>query len=227
MLTTFFGHWNYWNLKDKVTFDGDNKLIIINSNVAEIDIKSDVYSAWKRWKRLRDSGKYEQAIRTIGGDPTVNALKAGDIYFLINGWRLQVDLAVTSISGSLFSDDFTTPLVTLEGLPAYQSFVSNLVTGVESSGGSGGSTPQQVWEYANRSLTSPTGVQQEDIDAIAAAVWASVSRTLTETGNIATADVNAIRDAVWLAASRTLTDPSGVTAQDITDIADAIWNKVV
>lgn len=45
MLTTFFGFWDYWELRHKVTFDGVNKLIEVNPGVTSLDVQRDLYSA--------------------------------------------------------------------------------------------------------------------------------------------------------------------------------------
>ena len=58
-----------WQLYHKVTFDGYNKLIIINSNEDEIDVAVDIYSAWKEWSQQRDYLKWVAAMRSVGGDP--------------------------------------------------------------------------------------------------------------------------------------------------------------
>jgi len=39
-----------------------------------------------------------------------------------------------------------------------------------------------VWGAVTRTLTTATGIDQNDIDAIAAAVWTETVRTLTEGG---------------------------------------------
>ena len=112
MLATFFGYYGDWELGDKVTFDGPNRLIIVNPGVTDLDIKTDVYSAWKRWVTVSgDNAGFLPAIRTTGGDPTIGAQSAGDIYFMINNWRLQIDFAETTVTGILFSDDNATAYV--------------------------------------------------------------------------------------------------------------------
>lgn len=68
-----------------------------------------------------------------------------------------------------------------------------------STGGGGGATAQEIWEYATRSLTTSAAVTAQDIIDIT--------------------------DSVWTNATRTLTEAAGVTAQDITDIADAVWDE--
>jgi hypothetical protein len=157
MINIYFGHWDYWELRDKVTFDMFRRLIIVNPGVTSIDVKADVYSAWKRWMVIDDNNKIGQVIRVIGGDATVSGQKAGDIYFLVNGWRLLVDLSLTAVIGSIFSDDFDSPLINPDMVLTQQSLVSSLVTGIKSS-------------------TGPTALE------ISAAVWAEAIRTLTSTG---------------------------------------------
>lgn len=123
-----------WLLNHKITIDGINKLIIVNSGVNLVDVKVDIYSSWKEWLLLhkRQFNKFEEAIRTIGGDPTVFGQFAGDIYFLKNGWRLQRKASV-GIIGSLFSDDFDTPSIDFENNSISLSVVSSLVTAVKPS----------------------------------------------------------------------------------------------
>ena len=97
-----------WALNHKVTFDGVNKLAIINHDVTTLDVAVELYSDWKEWvgslETYRDFSKYEPAIRTIGGDPTVAGDAAGDIYFMTNGWRIYTDHSVV-LTGDLFSDE--------------------------------------------------------------------------------------------------------------------------
>lgn len=114
-----------------VYFDGDQKLIVVQDEIFNIDVKIDIYSAWKEWNLLptRQFNQYEPAIRTIGGDPTTGTQFAGDIYFLINGWRLQRDPRV-ALQGALFSDDFATPSIDFNGNDIGLSVVSSLVTSI-------------------------------------------------------------------------------------------------
>lgn len=90
MLTSlYYGFWDYWELRHKVTFDGPNKLIIINNNVIDLDVQTDIYSDWKEWTLLEDNLKYLPALNTVGGDPTVAGQRLDVTYFLINGWKLK------------------------------------------------------------------------------------------------------------------------------------------
>jgi hypothetical protein len=85
----FYAFWQDWENRHKVTFDGVNKLVLVNEGVTEMNVKEDIYSAWKEWSVMYDHGKYEQAMRNVGGDPTVGGNFLGSTYFLINGWRMR------------------------------------------------------------------------------------------------------------------------------------------
>lgn len=76
-------------MAEKVTFDGLNKIIIIENGIEELDFYSDVYSAWKRWILLNDNSKYEQAIRVVGGDPISSTKILGSTFFMLNNWKLR------------------------------------------------------------------------------------------------------------------------------------------
>jgi len=52
----------------KITFDGGNKLIIVNNGETSLDVGLDLYSAWKEWMLLSDNSKYPIAFSAIGGD---------------------------------------------------------------------------------------------------------------------------------------------------------------
>lgn len=96
----------------KVTFDGPNKLIHVNAGVTSIDVRTDLYSAWKDW--LRSSAvnqKWDQVFRTFGGDITSYDETTGTTqyapryYFLTNDWRIKVDNGlVVSFESNLYTD---------------------------------------------------------------------------------------------------------------------------
>lgn len=117
-----------------ITIDGPNKVIYVNSGVSSLSIRSDVYSGWKRWVVLNGNIKYLQAMRSIGGDPIGGGLFAGDLYFLMNGWKLAVDFTQTKVTGVLYSDDYPTPYYTLSLTPQYAASVSALVSGISTTG---------------------------------------------------------------------------------------------
>lgn len=125
MITTLYSYWDYWQLYHKVTFDGVNRQIVVNAGESVIDVQTDIYSSWKEWSMLGDNSKFLSAIRSIGGDPTAIGERAGDIYFLMNGWVVVVPHSV-DIVGTLRHDDGIRPYLVLPGGGVIAT-VSNLV----------------------------------------------------------------------------------------------------
>ena len=110
-----YNEWTYWAPyapptylgPQKVTFDGPNKLILVNNPETEIDVQQDIYSNWKEWLTQRDNIKYLEAISTLGGDPITEETFVGDTYFLENGWRIKPWITeagyVLTIKGNLYT----------------------------------------------------------------------------------------------------------------------------
>lgn len=92
-----YGEWTYWEEynppvysgNQSVTFDGPNRLILVNEGITTLDVQEDVYSNWKEWLTHRDNAKYLPAFATLGGDNITESTFIGDTYFLENGWRVQ------------------------------------------------------------------------------------------------------------------------------------------
>jgi hypothetical protein len=130
-LTAFNYQWDYWEVTKKVTFDGDNRLIIVNDGVTSLDIRSDVYSRWVDWRDLYGNMAYTMAMRYTGLDDIPGG-QTGDTYFLTNGWKLIVDLRKVRITGILYSDDYETAYydaLTLDAVyPATVAALVNTVT---------------------------------------------------------------------------------------------------
>ena len=208
----YFGNWDLWQNYHKVTFDGLNKLIRVNEGVTTLDIKTDVYSDWKEWVSTRDDNAFWlPAIRSIGGDPTVAGQTAGDIYFLINGWKLYIDLTKVAVTGVLFSDDFTTAYYDFNGNAQFPAQVSSLVSGISATSGA---TPAEVWTYSDRSLTQAVSASAPTTAEIAQAVWEYLTRTLTESSGTSPQEI-------WSYSSRTLTTTEAPSASAT---AAAVWN---
>lgn len=127
---SWFFYQEDWALQHKCTFDAVNKLIVVSNNVTDLDIKTDLYSSWKEWVLIRDNAKYPQAFRTTGGDPIGGGRYTGDVYFLVNGWKVVVDLTKVKISGVLYSDDYDTAYYDASLNPQYPAVVSALVNTV-------------------------------------------------------------------------------------------------
>lgn len=130
MLSSFYYYWDYWALYNKVTFDGDNRLIIINEGVAEIDVRRDIYSAWKEWVQIYDNSKYLAAIRTTGGDPIGGGQFTGDVYFLINNWQILVNDNCV-FTGVIYSDNFPSPFSVDSTANIVTNVVSSLVNTIQ------------------------------------------------------------------------------------------------
>lgn len=163
--------WDLWTLYHKVTFDGANRIIYVNEGVTELNIKTDIYSDWKEWAAsIPDNAVWLPAIRTIGGDATVAGQRAGDIYFLINGWKLYIDLTKVRVTGVLFSDDYDSAYYDFNGNIQYPAQVASLVTTAETqtNTSTGGATAAEVWNYSTRTLTTASGPTAAEI---ADAVW--------------------------------------------------------
>ena len=143
MLTNIFAFWEDLIDPLKCTFDGENKLIYINATVTTLNVKEDIYSAFKRWMFRGTNAKYEMGIRSIGGDPISPGVTAGEMYFLINGWQVYTDHNV-KVNGILYHDDGLDVYI---GPGGVTSVVSSIVTGYVVS------TPQQI---ATAVWTEPT-----------------------------------------------------------------------
>ena len=110
-----YGNWQFWGDynpplylgEQKVTFDGFNKIIIVNEGITELDFRVDVYSAWKEWTQDPNqvNAKWEQALDVIGGDPLPGDRVLGTTFFLENGWRMRTwegDHSLT-VTGNVFT----------------------------------------------------------------------------------------------------------------------------
>ena len=133
--TLFYGHWaDAWNLNQKVTFDGVNKLILVSNGILELDVKQDLYSDWKEWTQTLDNAKYEQAFTVIGGEPLPGNRFVGATFFLINGWKIRTweGNHTLTVNGNLFCEDGSPAFVpTIDGWTiTVNSFQSTLVDGV-------------------------------------------------------------------------------------------------
>jgi hypothetical protein len=165
MLSLYFGNW--WQWEDypgqKVAFDGPNKIIYVSEGVTVLDVKNDLYSAWKEWNIGSPESPvppaYERAFTAIGGDPVTADQSLGVTYFLENGWRIQPFASGSSytltIEGNLYTREVgETPFLFAQGVSVslVRSNIVDLIQ-VEALG---------------------VNITQQDISAIAAASTQSV-----------------------------------------------------
>jgi archaellum component FlaC len=173
----------------KVVFDGPNRLIIVDENVTELDIREDVYESWKEWLLNPDlvNRTWAAAIRGTGGDPISGTTDqfTGDVYFLINNWRLVYDPRRVAVTGVLYSDDFATAYYfdepfkydTPEFLdPVFPARVSAIVNTYEVRAAlSGDDVASSVWNAASSDYitVNTMGALQNEIANIRAAAGAT------------------------------------------------------
>lgn len=114
-----------------VTFDGPNKIINVATASSNVEVKSELYSAWKEWVQIDDNAKFDQAFRAVGGDPLPGSKTLGTTYFLDSDWKIrpyETDYVMT-VNGNLYSEDGTSVYTQTTGSWNVQveSAVSNLV----------------------------------------------------------------------------------------------------
>lgn len=194
LISTLSAFTTYWELYHKVTFDGVNKRIYINSEVTDIDADTDLYSDWKEWVLLEDNAKFEQAFRTTGGDPLPGNRKVGQYFFLLNDWKLvpPADTLTDDIQivGNLYTEDGSNVFdVAGTGVRLVRQVVSQYteiaapVVDVTVSGS--GLTPEESATLTD-TYAAATGALYASIDASSSAYNAYVASNLAygATGNI-------------------------------------------
>jgi hypothetical protein len=195
-----------------VSFDGPNKLIIATPGTTTLNVAEDIYSAWKQWSVLSDNLKYAQALRVVGGDPTVGANRISGYFFLMNGWKLRPQEAnhTLTIDGILLVDGGGDPFVSTLG--AYNVRI-NQITPLQAetiaidSGGGTALTPeeiaQEVWNtmLVNHQLDGSSGKALStastggvDVNVLASAVWTHSSAQALQ---LSIARIQAIEEGSW------------------------------
>lgn len=154
--------WEYLEAGLKFYVDEGLRHIVFAPETTEINITVDLYKGLKTWYNLLSNSNYAFPVRTIGGDSIGGGQSAGDMYFMINNYRVVYDPTKVKVTGILFSDDYDTAWLynkTLE--PVYPASVSNLALSQ--------TTTTNV-------VTGTALTAQETADA----VWQATVRTLTE-----------------------------------------------
>lgn len=166
MPSIHFNYGSWWNWEEypgqKVAFDGPNKIIYVNEGITTLDVKTDLYSAWKEWKinslEAPHPTAYLNAFTAVGGDPITDTQDLGTTYFLENGWRIQPFASKQSytltISGNLYTrEPGETPFFFAEGVSV--SLVrSNIVDLITVSAVGVSITEQDITNIANATADS-------------------------------------------------------------------------
>ncbi len=104
-----------------VTFDGPNRIIILETLITSVDVEIDLYSDWKEFVLLSDNAKFFPAFRTVAGDPLPGAKSISGHFFLQNqiqpdggvGWRIrppEEDIEII-LDGNLWPETDTLGLI--------------------------------------------------------------------------------------------------------------------
>ena len=97
-----------------ISFNGTTKRISVPSSEPNVSVQQ-LYSEWKEWAVQGNNLQFAQALRTFGGDPTIEGQTAPAYYFLTNGWRVVVDGFDADVSYNLYTDEGESPVITLNG----------------------------------------------------------------------------------------------------------------
>lgn len=128
-------------------FNGVTKIITepAGSGDTVFDVKTDLYSAWKRWIVTDEGALYPAAFSIEGGTPIGSTgLFTGSTYLLINGWKIRPanHNHQMILTGNLFSDD---GIVSVPALSANATvFVSSSVNAQGVATGSGATEAQLI-----------------------------------------------------------------------------------
>lgn len=202
-----YNHWEFWLDSDqlgggfgsggffglqKVAFDGPNKIIYVAEGVTELDIKIDVYSAWKEWilgnQENPNGSVWPEAISAIGGEPLSDVLNVGSTFFLENGWRIQPYPSkspyILSVNGNIYTREAGgNPFLFAEGVSVNllrSNLVDQLVATAAVTEQDYQNIAQKVWEYTKLLDTGVNsyGTLVKDIDSDLTTVKTEVNKTL-------------------------------------------------
>lgn len=112
------------------TFDKYGKFIYVSQLASVCDL-ADMWSRWVDWVVVGDNAKIKPAMEYSGFDIIPTGF-TGATFFMVNGWRVILNPAVTSITGVLYSKDYNTGYWTYDDvpLPIYPITVSSVVNTV-------------------------------------------------------------------------------------------------
>lgn len=190
---------NNWNWdpvigypNQKVTFDAFKKIIYVSEGVRELDVKIDVYSAWKEWYLSSPEYPYasasETAISAIGGEPLNDTLNVGSTFFLENGWRIQPfpenEAYLLTVTGNLYTREAGgNPFLFASGaniIITRSNLVDQLVANASVTEGDYIAIAEKVWALSKlNSVSGSYGELVNNIDSDLSIVNNKIDKTLT------------------------------------------------
>ena len=202
-----YNHWNLWADSDgsgngfgsggyfgtqKVAFDARSKIIYVAEGVTELDVKTDIYSAWKEWvlgnQEAPSGSAWNFAMTAIGGEPLSDVLNVGSTFFLENGWRIQPvaskDPYILTVNGNIYTREAgENPFLFAEGVSVNltrSNLVDQLVATAAVTEQDYINIAQKVWEYTKLLSTGANSYGQlvKGIDSDLTTVKTEVNKTL-------------------------------------------------
>lgn len=139
-------------------FDGINKRIILEESTIS---SSTLWSEWVRWLDEDPiNTKWLPAMKQVGGDDLGSGLLIPPYIFLINGWRIRpMEMNhLLVITGNVFVDGGGQPVVNTLGSynVSVQYTVPVQAQGYSTTSSGSSITADQIWNYAERTLTAST-----------------------------------------------------------------------
>ena len=199
MSTTAFNYGTWWQWdpnqfpNQKVTFSAFEKVIYVNEGVTQLDVKIDIYSAWKEWYLSSPEYPYasgsEEAISAIGGEPLNDTLNVGSTFFLENGWRIQPfpqpNAYLLTVNGNLYTREVgDNPFLFASGanvIITRSNLVDQLVASTSITEADFAAIAQRVWQYGTLLDTGVNsyGTRVKAIDSDLTVIETKVNKTLT------------------------------------------------
>ena len=116
-------------MAQKLTYDTDNKLFILNSSVTDLDVVVDLYSDAKEdWLTDTLLNKFRFPLVAIGGQGIGGGKVISPYIMLKYGWKIRPHEAdhTLTIAGNLITEDESTPFVNVLG--DYQVIIKSIIS---------------------------------------------------------------------------------------------------
>jgi len=197
----FYGNRWMWDPNQfpnqKVSFDGLSKIIFVNEGVTSLNVKEDIYSAWKEWiisspesysgTTNSSAGSYPAAISAIGGEPLNDTLNVGSTFFLENGWRIQPFASkipyILTVNGNIYTREAGgNPFLFAEGVSVNltrSNLVDQLVANASVTETDVNTIASRVWQIVSNANGNPTfGTIVEELDSDMSIVKVNAEKAL-------------------------------------------------